>query len=428
MPWSSGDSLNSTNLNNTSGLAHNVKQYGAIGDGRDDAAAFTSAIAAAAEATAGQDGVSGLVVVPQGTYRLSSTVTQSNRVIVQGVGRGTVISASSVFPAGTYLWRLGTTAGNNSHGIMLRDLVIDGNSKADICVYSDNVQENSGLQNVTVKSYLSEGIFYTGSKAANYTLENLQVFPASSASSTIGIHLATTANRGSLRAITVGGASGQTQLYCLEISGGNVIINGCHCEGAPVGLHFSGSGNGVVIGLDGHTSISTLLQLAGTGAVIALGLNRDGAASAVIDGTNEITTLSNYMSAAARSSFVSEVEAFSASGAARITSRASAGQAQIYVLSPTAQFGYIRIQSGNTQYDIATQDNVNSGALQFRPLGSATNATLFGTNGIWYMDNPISMTSATALPSTLSGRGYFYTDSASSVYWINGSGVSKLVA
>ena len=45
-----------------------------------------------------------------------------------------------------------------------------------------------------------------------------------------------------------------------------------------------------------------------------------------------------------------------------------------------------------------------------------------------YLRGGASLASATALPSTVSARGYFYTDSASSVWWVNGSGVSTLVA
>ena len=72
MPWSEGDGLTPTNLNNKlpSGLAYSVKDaaYGAVGDGvTDDTAAIRACYASA--------GTGAYIVWPRGTYVLSATTT-----------------------------------------------------------------------------------------------------------------------------------------------------------------------------------------------------------------------------------------------------------------------------------------------------------------------------------------------------------------
>lgn len=53
----------------------------------------------------------------------------------------------------------------------------------------------------------------------------------------------------------------------------------------------------------------------------------------------------------------------------------------------------------------------------------------FDSVGNFAVTQSLSVTSQTgATPSLSSGRGYFWVDSASSLYWVNGSGVSTLVA
>jgi hypothetical protein len=49
--------------------------------------------------------------------------------------------------------------------------------------------------------------------------------------------------------------------------------------------------------------------------------------------------------------------------------------------------------------------------------------------GNFVVGQSVSITSQTGnLPSTASAKGYFWVDSTSSLYWVNGSGVSTLVA
>jgi len=102
MPWSSGDSLSPSNLNRKSGVAFNVKEYGAAGDGAtNDATALQAAIDAA--------GVSGGVVFfPAGAYRVNSTlvIDDTAPIILRGIGDESIIS----YGASTHMLRLKNAA------------------------------------------------------------------------------------------------------------------------------------------------------------------------------------------------------------------------------------------------------------------------------------------------------------------------------
>jgi len=94
MPWSSGDSLNSANLNNMGGAVYSVAGYGATGDGTtDDANSIRKTIAAAAT-------LGGTVYFPSPTsdYRIASTLTVTSRsgLCFRGTGeRNSIIRSSS---------------------------------------------------------------------------------------------------------------------------------------------------------------------------------------------------------------------------------------------------------------------------------------------------------------------------------------------
>lgn len=79
-------------------LEFNVRSYGATGDGlTDDAAAFQAALDAANDA----DG--GLVVVPAGRYKVTTDLPLYPNVTLRGVGRQSVIDASSGTGTFTFL-------------------------------------------------------------------------------------------------------------------------------------------------------------------------------------------------------------------------------------------------------------------------------------------------------------------------------------
>lgn len=68
------------------------------------------------------------------------------------------------------------------------------------------------------------------------------------------------------------------------------------------------------------------------------------------------------------------------------------------------------------QFKVASTDSVTR----------RTRATL--TYETFSFDGVISLVSATSFPSAVSGTGYLYADSAASLFWVNGSGVSTGLA
>ena len=83
MPWSSGDSLSPSNLNRKSGVVFNVKEYGAVGNGStNDTTAFATALSAATR------GDTVFVPSTQSGYVLTSTVTVPESVTLAGAARG----------------------------------------------------------------------------------------------------------------------------------------------------------------------------------------------------------------------------------------------------------------------------------------------------------------------------------------------------
>lgn len=95
---------------------HSVKNYGAVGDGTtDDTAAIQSAITAA--------GVEeGTVYLPPGTYKITAPLTIPDNTTLAGAGNGSVIKHVNVTPFnGIYV--------SGKTGVVVRDLMLDGNSK-----------------------------------------------------------------------------------------------------------------------------------------------------------------------------------------------------------------------------------------------------------------------------------------------------------
>lgn len=75
-----------------------------------------------------------------------------------------------------------------------------------------------------------------------------------------------------------------------------------------------------------------------------------------------------------------------------------------------AAWAYTRLQdTGGVKWDIAANANDNSSALQFRPFGTGTNATLMSTAGNWTIAGTVSsgaITSSGVITSTLQGNNF----------------------
>lgn len=114
------------------GAVHNVRAYGAQGDGvTDDTAAIQAAVDAAfAESTAGTWTIAGqtagIVELPPGEYLVSGTITVPSYVRIRGSGHGTYISVDPAVGAGTEFSVFKVTT-DGANGIVFADFLIDGN-------------------------------------------------------------------------------------------------------------------------------------------------------------------------------------------------------------------------------------------------------------------------------------------------------------
>ena len=174
MPWSSGDSLNSTNLNRrgygASGI-YNVKEYGAVSDAStDDAAAIRSAIAAAS--------AGGTVFLPAGIYRVNSPLTLSSDIVLEGSGHSSLLSLG----ANTNRGVISVSSANN---VRITNLALVGN--ASVFTGTGNIgisgatggYYNIAIDNVSIDSFAGDGISMLatagGSRATNISIINCSI-------------------------------------------------------------------------------------------------------------------------------------------------------------------------------------------------------------------------------------------------------------
>ena len=178
--------------------------------GTVDARGFEGAQTSAADPFAGvTKGVILLLGHATITTDVQWVVPQGCQIIGSGRGGGTavatVIKASATFPTATALIRLGVS-GAIAFGIRLEDLFLDCDSITNCDgVFSDVIQEQSGLRNVTIARAQRYGIHFDGSGATSVThfeLDDIEITSSAPTTFTTGIYLQST-GQGTLRRITV---------------------------------------------------------------------------------------------------------------------------------------------------------------------------------------------------------------------------------
>lgn len=127
-------------------LSINVTDFGAIGDGVTDS---TNAIQNAINSLDTKNG--GILFFPTGTYMVSqSLVIPSNKITIKGAN-----NATTIIKALTVLTNIITVS--NQVRISIRDIQLNGNSKATNGLWTDNVGQLF-LDNVVVQGCLNSGI------------------------------------------------------------------------------------------------------------------------------------------------------------------------------------------------------------------------------------------------------------------------------
>lgn len=213
-----------------------------------DARGIIGAQTVSADFFAGHIGVA--LLLGNATYTTSATIVVPDKSRIVGIGRGdagawgTVLRAASTLPIDSYVVKLGGP--NLAFGTRIENLTVDCNTVAGCGgVYSDTINEQSGLRNVLVVNYVTKGIFVTAVNGAqNYFMEDLEVVPAATASPTaIGIHLSRSyfqsVSRVTVNGATDGFANCGKGIYLDNASG---FLSGLHVERCAIEVDIAASG------------------------------------------------------------------------------------------------------------------------------------------------------------------------------------------
>jgi hypothetical protein len=271
-------------------------QYGPA----DPTGATDSHAAFAAAFNAASSGGGGIVYIPAGTYGLAAQPVVPYGVELRGVGRNSsFVKALGTFPTGTPVLRLGA-AGGIGVGCRARGLAVDCNNiAASTGIYSEGINENSGVFECMVRNYGSFGVQIkapaTGATPQNYSIDDVEIF-SGTATGAGAVGLAITTRSGAttpfreVSRITVF-ATGSTQLTsAIQIDcGGAGTVKEIHVEnavnGVLVGSLFGNFGT-VFSNITGNSNVTNLLVISNANAqqnLIAMGVSPQGATNSIVD-------------------------------------------------------------------------------------------------------------------------------------------------
>lgn len=269
-----------------------VEMFGAVGDGAtDDAAAIQAALNAAdnLKSSASHTGRGATVMMGPSVFLINSSITIPGSVTLRGAGSasssivagasfsGTTVSLP-VGGTGDVMIFIGAAGGAEVYGTCLEYVFVDANHYADICVYSDAINENSGIRYVRLQDALEHALYIATSNAQNYTIEALEVQMngGSASASAVGIYvnggnssggrwynITSNSDSGAIDAnIQLENVNGMLLSHLHTETGTDGILIGAvaACEGiAIIGLQASGSANAVHIASAGGSNNITLI-------------------------------------------------------------------------------------------------------------------------------------------------------------------------
>jgi len=271
---------------------YNVKsdQYGATGNGTtDDSPAITAALTAASS-------TGGIVWVPAGNYAINSQIVIPYGVEMRLVGRNSsFITALGTFPTNTPLVRLGPL-GVLGVGSRFRGGAVDCNNiTGSTGIYSEGIQENSGIYESMIRNYGAFGarINYSGSggQPQNWSIDDLEVFSGTgTGSGAIGVAVNTASVSmpfRSIRRVTIF-ATGSTQLAnAMQIQGGSAgLVEEIHIENAVNGIDILGCFATTFESITGNPNVTNLVVIDSTSAsqnLTLIGINGQGATNTIVD-------------------------------------------------------------------------------------------------------------------------------------------------
>lgn len=249
----------------------------------DDRAALQAAVDAYASAGDEFDGAN--LFLPPGVFLLSNTLNIPHGVRLHGAGRrATTLKAASGFPSTNVV-----TLGEESTAVAFRcgldDLTVDANG-ANVGVFSQRINEMSGLDGVLVRGFVVAGIDIdtpgSGGIAQQYDLTDLEVYAhsTSATSSTVGLDLS--ARPRTVDRVTVSASSGASNIGVgVRCNGFNAsTLSQIHVERCNVGIDIgptTACNSTIVIGPNGDAATTTLLRIgSGCSATTAFALRSLG--------------------------------------------------------------------------------------------------------------------------------------------------------
>jgi len=239
----------------------NVKHaaYGAVGDGvADDTVAIQTALDAAA-IQVGSSHAGNMVLLPKGTYRVTQQIRVPCWVQLVGVGSGAsiIVADSSAFPIHTPIVRLGKGTGI-VFSCRVENLMIHANSVAgSTCVYSNEIQEQSGVCRVTCTAFKALGIHFAAG-ASSTMIDTAEILPAAGCIGGVyweGVH-----GQNALRYVTFNSNDGQAP-YAFKALSSQVHLQDIHFEDCLDGVLFDTDGFGSVHNYMGDSAVTNCVRI-----------------------------------------------------------------------------------------------------------------------------------------------------------------------
>ena len=255
----------------------------------DNASSLTKAISLASESASGAQG--GAVNLYQtGVYTIGSTITIPNRGRVLGRNkRGNYVKALGTF-SGTSMFNAvnGTSSMFDS---TLENLTVDANNVAGLgCILSDAWQEDCGPRGLLLVNFVTYGLKiqngYGG--AATLNVRDCEIFGGTTAGA-IGIDLQQISSVGGfmlkVQDTTITGSTGKNLSKGINVVKDSLHVTDVHFELCDTAIYLDGVGNTVLIGVNGKSDVTTLVEIASTwtGTLTMLGCYRNAATNFIKD-------------------------------------------------------------------------------------------------------------------------------------------------
>lgn len=265
-----------------------VLVYGADPTGATDSAAAIQAANDAVDALTG----GGALVFPNGSYKVASRVNQT--VKWTGQNRDSVVILADPAFTDPVVVEQGPNGGTGLvFGCMLEDITVDANNTGALCVFSDQINEDSGLRGCVFRGcgadaaarYNGAGIT-TGGGAANFVVENNE-FYIGNQDADFGLDLN---HADSCVRVYNNTFNGDPHTFDrgLNINFAQVVALSNHYEHCNYGEFWTGSSQGTSIGAVGGPSLTNCVA-SDCNHVAVMSVDGNGATHTFVDGNNSVT-------------------------------------------------------------------------------------------------------------------------------------------